>query len=123
MRISGVVIKESLADLSVLEKIKTVRTEMWEHPESILYPIWNGVFFEMDFQKKEIENLAEVFSVAMKQNEKWYIDFHSDEGLVYVVFPGKYFCYQRGDSDGRKEAVQYGISINITANQLDWSEG
>jgi hypothetical protein len=39
-----------------------------------------------------------------------------------VVFPGRIFCYPRGDKAGRADAQAYGRQLAIPEPQLDWTE-
>jgi hypothetical protein len=39
-----------------------------------------------------------------------------------VIYPGKVFRYERGDSAGRAEAQAHGRTMGVPEPQLDWSE-
>jgi hypothetical protein len=40
----------------------------------------------------------------------------------FVVFPGRFFRYPRGDKAGRAQAQSYGRSFGVPEAQLDWPE-
>jgi hypothetical protein len=49
----------------------------------------------------------------------WYMDFRSP-AETFVVFPGRIFCYPRGDGAGRADAQAHGRRLAIPEPQLDW---
>jgi hypothetical protein len=41
---------------------------------------------------------------------------------VFVVLTGQVHRYRRGDAEGRRQAVEYGLAPGIPAAQPDWAE-
>ena len=118
--LKGVIIKESLQDTKVLERLSVIGTEVEDikNPAPDQPNVWNLVYFQVP--EVEAGELAEQFSRSLKPGT-WYIDFKSEQE-IYVVFAGKVFHYQRGDAERRKEAQTYGRLLGIPEKQLDWEE-
>jgi hypothetical protein len=51
--------------------------------------------------------------------EKWYAHFW-DDIHIYVVFPGKVFKISRNDTSTWQPAIDYGLSLKISSEQLDF---
>ena len=117
---NGLLLKESLTDMTVLELVQITRTETWQVSNAAAYQpaIWNAIYFEAEDSQADV--FAGRFSEALKP-QGWYLNA-STAMDVYVVFPGKVFKYPRGDTLQREAAKRYGLSIGIPASQLDWSE-
>jgi hypothetical protein len=102
----GVIIESSLKDTSILNEAKVLRT--WEDESWIL---------------REVEiarELAEKFG-AYLDDGPWYVHFWeegSDE--VLVVFKDHVFSITHSDQSTWKTAIEYGKSIGIPEEQLDF---
>lgn len=117
---NGLIIKESLADISVLELVRVTRTETWKVSNAAADQpaIWTAISFETE--DSQAEAFAEKLSQALKM-QGWYINA-STAGHVYVIFSCKVFKYPRGDAARREEVKRYGRSAGVPESQLDWSE-
>jgi hypothetical protein len=118
--VNGLLIKESLADIHVLELVHINKTESWQvnNPAAYQPAMWTALSFEAE--DSQADAIAEKLSQALKL-QGWYINA-STAMHVYVLFPSKVFKYRRGDSIQRDEAKRYGRSVGIPESQLDWSE-
>ena len=118
--LKGLLLKESLNDLMVIDGLRITKTEIWQAGNAAPNqpPVWTALSFEAD--DSQADALAGKLSRAIKP-EGWYINASTDT-WVYVVFPRKVFKYVRGDAEQRAAAKQYGRSCNIPEKQLDWSE-
>jgi hypothetical protein len=114
----GIIIKESLADQSILDGLLVTNTELASIDNAAPGQpnVWTLVSF--DIAEADAAAFAEKLSRSLTQG-KWYVDIKSDEE-VYVVFKDKVFHYQRSDDSGRAEAVAYARSLEIPESQLDW---
>jgi len=117
--LKGLLLKESLEDMSVLELVHITKTESWEISNAAASQptTWTALSFEAE--ESQADALAEKLSQALKS--RWYTNA-STSTHVYVIFPGKIFKYRKGDSTQRAKAEQHGRSIGIPESQLDWSE-
>ena len=117
--LNGLLLKESLSDVSVLDLLRITKTESWQVTNAAVYQptTWTAMSFEAE--ESQANTIAEKLSRALKP--QWYINA-STTGQVYVVFPCKVFIYPKGDSQQRAATQQYGRSLGIPDSQLDWSE-
>ena len=77
---------------------------------------WTTLDFEAD--ETEAQQLAQIFADSLDQ-PGWYVDFRSPTH-IFVVYPGRTFCYPRGDDKGRADAQAHGRQLAIPEAQLDW---
>lgn len=123
MKFSGLLLKESLKDESILDLIKVTKTEIWDNvknAEENQPKTWTAISFEFEGTEEETDIKAEMMSRALKR--AWYLNFSGDE-KIYVIFPdNKFYKYQKGDKEKRQEAINYGLMIGIPQSQLDWGE-
>lgn len=115
---NGLLLRESLADPSVLDRLHVTRAESWQVQNAAPYqpPVWTANWFKTD--DEHADALAEALSQALKP-QGWYINAATAEWL-YVIFPGRVFKYARGDAAGRAAAQQYARELGIPEAQLDW---
>ncbi len=64
--LKGLLLKESLADAAVLDRVTVTRTETWQVKEPAPYqpPVWTALSFEAD--ESRAEEIAGAFSRALK---------------------------------------------------------
>lgn len=115
---NGMLLRESLANLSVLDLLQVTRTESWQVQNAAPNqpPVWTANWFEAD--DEHADALAEALSQALKP-QGWYINA-ATQAWLYVIFPGRVFKYAGGDAGGRAAAQQYARELGIPESQLDW---
>ncbi len=120
IKFKGVLLKESLADETVLDLLKITKIEKWDVSNATKNQpkVWHAMWYEGE--SSQADKIADVLSKALKQGE-WYTNFRAED-QVYVIFPRKVFVYTRGDETRREEAKEYGRSIQLDESQLDWTE-
>jgi len=118
--LKGLLLKESLNKLSVLDTLRITKTETWsiQNATAIQPSVWTAITFEAEESQADI--LTEELSQSLKP-KGWYINASTDAS-VYVIFPKKVFNYVKGDRELRATAKKYGGLIDIPEKQLDWSE-
>ncbi len=116
----GLILKESLEDLDVLDLMHITKTETWQVPNAAAYqpPVWTALSFEAEASRAD--DLAEKMAAALKPRA-WYINASTDTH-VFVIFPGRVFKYLKGDREQREAVKRFGRSLAIPESQLDWSE-
>ncbi|HSX41806.1 MAG TPA: NYN domain-containing protein [Candidatus Saccharimonadales bacterium] len=119
MLITGIVLDESLKTVPVT--IRVVKKEKWlvTNATKSQSNQWTALHFEGS--EKKAKEIVESFSQSLKPGP-WYTNFTTSTGLVFVIFANKFFNYQKGDGKVRKTAAQYGKSVGIPKDQLDWKE-
>lgn len=106
----GTIVEESLKDSRFLNELEilSVRISAAEKPEDR----WH--LYKVLVSQKQIQQLAEQL-----KPEKWYAHFW-DDTIIYAVFPGKTFEMSRVDKTTWQSAINYGLSLDIPAEQLDF---
>ncbi len=111
----GVVIEESLENREIFNIVNIVsrREAFLENEEEkgkmVLYS------FELDDSKKE--KFLDVCKNSIKQG--WYLHICKDKTMA-VIFRGIIFEFTKLQKEKMKEAVEYGISIGILKDQMDF---
>lgn len=100
MKFTGLLLKESLKDASVLKLVKVTKTETWDVDKAADYQpkIWTAIYFEG--KKSEADPVAKSLSLSLKP--RWYTNISTDTD-VFVIFPGQVFKYTKGDTQKEKE--------------------
>lgn len=119
--LEGVLIAESLragAQLTgiALQITKLTRVEMTD-PGQGQPRLWTLLDFTAD--ELEAERLADQLASSLSSTGGWYTDFHTSRD-TFVIFADKVFRYPRGQAEGRREALDYGRSVGVPEQQLDW---
>ena len=81
--------------------------------------IWTFIDFQAPDERAE--ELANALAAALLAEDGWWADFRVGDDHV-VVFADKLFRYRVGDTDGRNEAIEYGLSAGTPRHQLDWGD-
>lgn len=81
--------------------------------------VWTVMTLEAE--ESQADSLAAFLAGHLMPEGGWYADFRvGDEHIV--VFAHKVFRYRRGDHVGRAAAEQYGRSVGVPTQQLDWPD-
>lgn len=118
MSFTGLLLKESLADPGLLDRLNVSKIETWEPGEAGAPgpPVWTAVTFEGEEQTAD--ETAELISGAM-HDSYWYANIHCPVDEI-VIFAGRIFRYVRGDATARAPIEDYARSLGIPDHQLDW---
>ncbi len=118
--LKGLLLKESLTDPGVLNRLCLTRTEIWNVAQTAADQPdrWTAISFEVD--DAEADALIEELGHSLK-SPGWYIDARQGDQVI-VIFPGRVFRYSRGDQAGKAEAQAYARAIGIQGSQIDWGE-
>ena len=104
--LKGTIIENSLADKKILKTLQIDKT--WNAGDWILHSI--------RINKSRIKELSESL-----KNEPWYIHlWESGKDDVTVIFKNKIFTIKFSDKSTWTDAVAYGKSLGIPAEQLDF---
>jgi hypothetical protein len=117
--LTGLLLKESLTDLGVLDRLNITKTETWHVTNAAEFQpeVWTAVSFEVS--DVDAEAVGEELSRALKP--RWYIDARWNE-WVFVIFPQRIFKYRRGDQAGKAEAQAYALNSGVPSTQVDWGD-
>lgn len=105
----GIIVEESLKDNRIVNDLEVieVRISDEEKPEER----WH--LYTVKVSKKEIEKLSK----NIKQG--WYMHFWKDRGVI-VIFRDKKFKLNFDDKTTWKPVVEYGRSLGIPKEELDF---
>ena len=78
----GLILKESLADINVLDLVLITKTESWQinNAASNQPTVWTALSFETD--ENQNDSIAEILSQALKL-QGWYINASYENACVY----------------------------------------
>ena len=118
--LTGSLLKESLADLHILDRLHITHTETWNvsNASADQPNVWTALSFEAD--EAEADAVVEELSHTLK-SPGWYIDAHLGDEVI-VIFPNRIFRYQRGDQSSKADAQAYAKAIGIPPSQIDWGD-
>ena len=105
----GCIVEESIDDNRVLNNLKTVKIRITDEAD----PEKRWHIYDSLVSEEEINKLHE----HLKQS--WYMHFWKDNTMI-VLFKGKKFTLDVNDKETWKPAIEYGLSINIPEEQLDF---
>ncbi|MFZ1987736.1 MAG: hypothetical protein WAV21_01745 [Minisyncoccia bacterium] len=104
--LKGIIIEQSLNDVGILKNLKVLN--------SLANEGWK--FHEIEIEREAAENFSKYLASG-----PWYIHFwEPGEDDVLVVFKDKIFTIKHSDTSTWKDAVEYGESIGIPKEQLDF---
>lgn len=114
--LQGTILKESLSDEQVLDHVEIVHVEVWrvDHHTPFQPKYWTAISFET-------QSLLFLDQLARGLKEKWYVDLNDGEYKI-LVFKDKIIRYPFGDTQGKKQAVEYCREIGIPESQIDWPD-
>ena len=106
----GTIIQESLIDDRQLNDFEIVGFKVTD--EDSQADRWH--LFTVMASEENIKKLA-----SNLKPEKWYAHFWSGDDVI-AVFPNKTFNFKHSDKSTWKEAVEYGKSLGVPEEQLDF---
>ena len=115
----GVLIRESFVDLSVIDRLRVLDTEIVEmsSPAVGQPATWTLLTFEVDDAHAAATAQALADEVA---DGPWYVDFNNGE-RTYVVFSDRVFTYVRGDELTLRAARVHARGQGVPESQIDWA--
>ena len=118
----GEVIQESLANPDILSRFTILSTRISVvTPEHKTPWLQQWTLHTIEVPADRAEKMATDLSHALDVLHcgSWYVDFKSSS-LHYVIYPGRVFQIDRRDPEQYRKATEYGISIGIPAQQVDF---
>lgn len=119
----GYVLVESMRPGARLEGLPLTLRRIERHAVRNATPdqpsVWTTV--EFDFPGEDAGRLADALAGVLDGQGGWYSHFNVD-GETFVIYAGRVFRYTSGDRAARVEAEEYGRSVGVTEQQLDWNE-
>ncbi|MAG29195.1 hypothetical protein CL632_03600 [bacterium] len=117
----GIIIEESLADKSILDKVTILATDVEPVTEKHKTP-WVKQWTKrmVEIPANQALNIAKIISKALNTTHgAWYADFKNSTHH-YIIFTGKIFYIDRKNKQQYNAAKQYGITLGIPEYQVDF---
>jgi len=116
----GVIIEESLADKTVLGKVKIISTKI-EKVANEHHTPWlsQWTLHTVEVAEDQAQEIAEEIARSLDPEHAWYADFKND-AYHYIIFRDKIFHADRKSKEQYDEAKRYGISLGIPEYQVDF---
>lgn len=114
----GVLIKESIADDSIIDCLNIHKIELWNTGGKPQY--WTALFFTSD-TKDLPEQISKVMLSDPDTGENWYVDFKADN-KKYIVFKDKILKYQIGNHTEKEYVCSECRKLGVSDEQMNWPE-
>lgn len=114
----GILIKESIADDTIIDFLNVHKVELWNVGGAPKY--WTALFFtcdKVDFP----EQISRVILSNTDNGEKWFVDFKADNEK-YIVFKDKILKYQIGNQAEKESVCDECRKMGISDGQMHWPE-
>ncbi|URZ03354.1 hypothetical protein [Clostridium felsineum] len=105
----GIVVEESLDDNRILNKLEVKKIHVTGHTN----PIDRWHMYEVNVSKEEIEELSKHII------QDWYMHFWKKSEII-AIFKDKTFEFNYENKETWKSVLDYGRSIGIPDEQLDF---
>jgi len=116
----GVIIKESLDNKAVLEKIKVVSTVVQKVIDRHKTPwLKEWTLHTIEIPEDQALSLAEEISRSLDKDHAWYADFKNST-WHYIVFLNKIFFIDQSNQSQYNQAKEYGLSLGIPEYQVNF---
>ena len=117
----GVVIEESLADKTILSRLKIVSTEVEPvTPEYETPWLTQWTLDTIDVPEENADATAHELSESLDKAHDWYADY-KNESYHYIIYREKVFKVDLRNPILYKDARAYGISLGIPEYQVDFA--
>ncbi len=114
----GILIKESIADDSIIDCLNVHKIELWNTGGNPKY--WTAFFFTSD-RKDFPEQISKVMLSDPDKNENWFVDFKAGNEK-YIVFKDRILKYQIGNQTEKEYVCNECRKSGISNEQMNWSE-
>ena len=104
----GVIILESLTDLSIMGEVEVLRESDIKAPPGDPYPVWSRRLVRIEAEKM----IPFARKLASLMKEDFYNHFVDEKKLV-VVFKDRYFLLDKHDQSSWGEMIAYGETVRV----------
>jgi hypothetical protein len=120
MDFTGIIIKESLVDASILDDLKIIETKIEPVTKRHQTP-WLKQWTKLKVVIPEdwAEFYAQRISEVLDAEHAWYADFKNDK-FHYVIFYGSPFMVDLNQPDDYQAVKNYGLEQGIPDYQLNF---
>jgi len=105
----GIVVEESLEDNTIVNSLNVLKVKISDDAN----PSDRWHLYTVQVSKEDIDNLSK----SVKRG--WYMHFWKDRKVI-AIYKDKQFAFDYDDKSTWQEAIDYGLSIGIPEEQLDF---
>lgn len=116
-RYEGILIKESLADDTVIDFLNVHKLELWDVGGKPKY--WSVLFFTSD--KADFPERISKALLPGTDNGNWFVDFRANN-KKYIVFRDKILKYEIGNQAEKEYVCAECRKMGILDAQMNWPE-
>ena len=106
---TGIIVEESLEENRILNDLEIIKVKITKEEN----PAQRWHLYTVRVSKEDIEKLSKNIKTG------WYMHFWKGRNIV-VIFRNKKFEFNFDDKSTWKPAVEYGLSLGIPKEQLDF---
>lgn len=114
----GVLIKESIDDDCVIDRISVHKTELWNVGGSPKY--WTALHFTSNDVSLP-DHLSKAIISDPERGGNWFADFKNGD-IKFIVFRNKILKYRIGDLSEKNKVKNECRKMGITDGEMNWSE-
>ena len=114
----GILIKESLADDSIIDYLNVHKVELWNTGGKPKH--WTALFFTSD-RRDFPEQISKVMLSDPETNRNWFVDFKAGNEK-YIVFKDRILKYQIGNWTEKEYVCNECRKLGISNEQMNWPE-
>lgn len=115
---SGLIIKESIVDEQILDRLEVVNIELWKTDNKPKY--WTAITFTSNYEDFPAL-LSKALDFSSESGMVWYVDI-KDAIYKYIVLKDVVLKYHLGNEDEKKVVCERCIELGVKREQLDWLE-
>jgi len=105
----GIIVEESLSDNRILNDLAIIKVEISKEENSL--DRWH--LYTVKVSKEDVDKLSKNIK------PKWYMHFWKERSVI-VIFKDKKFEFNYDNKSEWKSAVNYGLSLGVPKEQLDF---
>lgn len=113
----GILIKESIADDTIIDDLHVHKIELWNTGGCPKY--WTVLFFTSD--KADFPERISKVMLSGSDSGNWFVDFKTDNEK-YIVFKDKILKYEIGNEAEKESVCSECRKMGITKAQMNWPE-
>lgn len=113
----GILIKESVADDTIIDYLNVHRIELWNAGGKPKY--WTALFFTSD--KADFPERISKVMLPGTDHENWFVDFKKDNEK-YIVFKDMILKYKIGNQADKEYVCSECRKMGISDAEMNWPE-
>ena len=115
---SGLIIKESIMNEQILDKLDVVSVELWKTDNKPKY--WTAISFTSNYEDFP-KHLSNALALSSESGMVWYVDI-KDTVYKYIVLKDIVLKYHLGNEEEKKLVCERCLELGVKREQLDWLE-